>query len=114
MHNKTLIKINAFSGEGGKIDSNLNDSGINAVESKFTDSLRKGPEINPSIRGTIAAEIINEVRRKLALRYFLKSAEIRAIPPESAAEIKKQRLTAKNGLQLLRAESVTAVKNPPA
>ena len=113
IHKKIAAKKEAFSGEGFRIDLNLKFSGMNAVESKFTDSLLNGPEIKPSISGTIAAEIMNDVRRKLALRYFFKRADKRAIPPENAAEIKKQRVTAKIGLKFLSEERMIAVKNPP-
>ena len=97
--NNIKIKIAAkkvkLSGEGGKICENLYFSEINAVARRLSDSLLKGPEINPSIKGIIAAETMYVVKRKSAFLYCFKNAQKSDSKPLTQKAAKTEKTTAK-------------------
>ena len=71
-----------FKGDGGKMPVSRTESAMNGVASRLSVVLLKGPLINPSIKGIIAAEAINEVKRKSAFLKILKTAESPAMRAE--------------------------------
>lgn len=103
-----------FRGEGFKMPGNLWDCEIKGVARRFAALFLNLPAMNPSMSGIIAAEIINEVNRKSALRYFLRNAEkIVNIPDRQNAAAN----ASVRAIQAGREDSLTrriAARNPPA
>ena len=58
--------MEALRGEGLKILENLYCGKMYGVASRFPVLVLKGPEINPSINGTIAEEVMKVVNKKSA------------------------------------------------
>ena len=108
-----IAKMNeALRGDGSKIEGRRTASGINAVASRLSVLLLAGPLIKPSIKGMIAAEAINEVKRKSAFRSILKTAERAASKAEQAIPAVSARRTAAKGGRFVFA-SITALTKPP-
>ena len=74
----------ALRGEGLKIEGRRAPLGMKGVANRFSVWLLAGPEIKPSINGIIAADAINEVKRKSALRRIFSRADKSAITPDAA------------------------------
>ena len=72
----------AFRGDGGKMLVSRKCGAIKGVARRLSVVLRKGPLMSPSIKGMIAAEAINDVKRKSALRKIFRTAESPAIKAE--------------------------------
>ena len=102
----------ALRGDGSKIEGRRTASGINAVASRLSVLLLAGPLIKPSIKGMIAADAINEVKRKSAFRSILKTAERAASRAEQAIPAASARRTAAKGGRFVFA-SITALTKPP-
>lgn len=105
------IKNEIFNEDGGKIIGKRNRSFMNGV-AKSVPSLNLFA-IKPSIIGIIAAEIINEVNKKLVFFDFFKIAESKVKNPEKNIEAKKENKIAKKAGRVENAFSKIAVMNPP-
>ena len=112
-----------FKGDGGKMPVSRTESAMNGVASRLSVVLLKGPLINPSIKGIIAAEAINEVKRKSAFLKILKTAEspaMRAEQAKAASRAQAMAMQAPNGFPdtsqapfALIFASKTALTKPP-
>ena len=87
----------AFNGEGSIIEGRRTDSGMKGVARRLSVLLLAGPLIKPSKNGMIAAEAINDVNKKSALRRILKTAESAARIAEQIKAAATARRTAKKG-----------------
>ena len=106
----------ALRGEGGKSPGSLSLGEIKGVARRLSVLLRAGPLIRPSINGIRAAEAINEVKRKSALRKILSRAErpaMRAEEIKAAASAIKRRRGGKAKPAFSRPASNIALTKPP-
>ena len=111
----------ALSGEGSKIEGSLAASGIKGVARRLSVLLLAGPLINPSINGMIAADAINDVKRKSAfLRIFNNAERAASRAEETAAAVNassRARTAGTPGFAklapLASATSITALTKPP-
>ena len=94
MQRAMATRSEAFKGEGFNIEGRRAPRGINGVANRFSVWLLAGPLIKPSINGMIAADAINEVKRKSALRRILSTADKSAIKPDSKNAAQSARNTA--------------------
>ena len=94
MQSAMATRKEAFKGEGFNIEGSRAPRGINGVANRFSVWLLAGPLIKPSINGMIAADAINEVKRKSALRRILSTADKSAIKPDSKNAAQSARNTA--------------------
>ena len=102
----------AFKGDGSSIEGRRTASGIKGVARRLSVLLLAGPLIKPSKKGMIAAEAINDVNKKSALRKILNTAERPANIAEQMKAAATAKSTAKNAGRLQFARIIALIKPP--
>lgn len=108
---RAIIK-EAFNGDGSNIELRRTASGMKGVARRLSVLLLAGPLIKPSKKGIIAAETINDVNKKSALRKILNTAEKAANTAEQIKDAATAKSIAKKTGSLQFARIIALIKPP--